>query len=91
MLDSEAGVFFKGISIRMNENPTPDPIDYGGDLVGGWGGESNREIVSFRVVRACVRAVLYVRSDPAKKESLRPFPFPFWYRRLFPFPCRQIR
>ena len=24
--------------------------------VGGWGGESNREIVSFRVVRACVRA-----------------------------------
>ena len=33
--------------------------------IGGWGGESKREIISFR---ACVRAVL-VRSPPGRFEA----------------------
>ena len=56
--------------------------------IGGWGGESNREIVSFRVVRACVRA-RGADSEVGfgRKSQANPFPFsllPCW---LFPFPC----
>ena len=56
------------------------------DMIGGWGCESNREIVSFRVVRACVRAVLIVRLDSAEKVT-NPFPSSLLPRWLFPFPC----
>ena len=62
--------------------------------IGGWGGESNREIVSFRVVRACVRArgaVCKVGFGKKTDPFRRPFPFPFWSRSLFPFPCRKNR
>ena len=38
--------------------------------IGGWGGESNWEIVSFR---SCVRAQLYVRSEWISKVISRPF------------------
>ena len=49
----------------------------------GSGGESNREIVSFRVVRACVRARGAVcKVGFGKKIFPRPFPFPFWSRSL---------
>ena len=40
--------------------------------IGGWGAETNREIVSFR---SCVRAQLYVRSEWISK--IIPIPFPF--------------
>ena len=50
------------------------------------GGESNREIVSFRVVRACVRAVLIVRLDSAEKvvDDFSLFPFGIAAFSLFP-------
>ena len=41
--------------------------------IGGWGAETNREIVSFR---SCVRAQLYVRSEWISK-MIPPAPFPF--------------
>ena len=41
---------------------------------GGWGGEPNRGIISFRVVRA---RSAYVRSDPGENTGLSAFPFPF--------------
>ena len=49
-------------------------------------GESNREIVSFRVVRACVRAVLIVRLDSAEKvmDPFSLFPFGLAAFSLFP-------
>ena len=43
--------------------------------IGGWGAETNREIVSFR---SCVRAQLYVRSEWTSKLITHPFSlFPF--------------
>ena len=47
--------------------------------IGGWGGESNREIVSFRFVRSCVRArglvvEWYFASNPGRPLSRFPFP-----------------
>ena len=53
--------------------------------VGGWGAEPNREIVSFRVLRA---RGAYVRSDPGEKvrSALFPFPFSLFRREAFPFP-----
>ena len=57
--------------------------------VGGWGAEPNREIVSFRVVRA---RGAYVRSDPGEKVSVGAFPFPFSGGRfsLFPLPSKVL-
>ena len=53
--------------------------------IGGWGAETNREIVSFR---SCVRAQLYVRSEWISKIIAHPFSLlPFglgWIPSLFP-------
>ena len=43
--------------------------------IGGWGAETNREIVSFR---SCVRAQLYLRSEWISKFIPIPFPFSFF-------------
>ena len=43
--------------------------------IGGWGAETNREIVSFR---SCVRAQLYVRSEWIAKIITICFPFTVW-------------
>ena len=50
--------------------------------VGGWGGESNWEIVSFR---SCVRAQLYVRSEWSSNVIPIPFPFSLLAVRFLPF------
>ena len=50
--------------------------------IGGWGAETNREIVSFR---SCVRAQLYVRSEWISKVIHTPFPFSLLTPRCFPF------
>ena len=56
--------------------------------IGGWGAETNREIISFR---SCVRAQLYVRSEWISKTILLLFSFPFSPRMDSPlFPC-EIR
>ncbi len=58
--------------------------------IGGWGDETNREIVSCRAVRACVRArALVVRWNFG--SNVRPgfSLFPFLERRPFPFPLRD--
>ena len=60
--------------------------------IGGWGAETNREIVSFR---SCVRAQLYVRSewiskmitDPFSLFAVRCFPFSLG-RSGVPFPLK---
>ena len=59
--------------------------------IGGWGGESNREIVSFRVVRACVRARGAVckvgfgkKTHPFRSVALSLFPFGIAAFSLFP-------
>ena len=58
---------------------------------GGWGSESNREIVSFRFVsfvRACVCAVcLPTSSERRSQEYCVAFPFSFLKRQTFPCPC----
>ena len=57
-------------------------------FIGGWGAETNREIVSFR---SCVRAQLYVRSEWISKIITDPFSlFPFHLERfsLFPWEIR---
>ena len=61
--------------------------------IGGWGVSPTGKSFRFvSCVRACVRAVPYVWSIPVKKLiRSAPFPFPFWSRSLFPFPCRKIR
>ena len=47
----------------------------------------NREIVSFRFVRSCVRARgLDVEWNSSSNPIPGAFPFPFWPRRVFPFP-----
>ena len=52
--------------------------------IGGWGAETNREIVSFR---SCVRAQLYVRSEWISKMITDPFSlFPFRREILSLFP-----
>ena len=57
-------------------------------LIGGWGAETNREIVSFR---SCVRAQLYVRSEWISKIIPGPFSlFPFGPEISSLFPC-EIR
>ena len=56
--------------------------------IGGWGAETNREIVSFR---SCVRAQLYVRSEWISKIIPHPFSlFPFGPEMfsLFPWEIR---
>ena len=55
--------------------------------IGGWGGESNREIVSFRVVRACVRArgAVCMVDSGKKTDPFRPFPFSLLVSQPFPF------
>ena len=56
--------------------------------IGGWGAETNREIVAFR---ACVRAQLYVRSEWTSKMIADPFSlFPFGREMfsLFPWEIR---
>ena len=51
------------------------------------GGESNREIVSFRVVRACVRARgAGSKVGSGQKSESGGFPFSLLARWLFPFP-----
>ena len=55
--------------------------------IGGWGDETNREIVSFRFVRSCVRARgLVVEWNFGSIQGLCPFPFPFSDHEPFPFP-----
>ena len=50
--------------------------------IGGWGAETNREIVSFR---SSVLAQLYVRSEWISKMTPCLFPFPLgWIPSLFP-------
>ena len=58
--------------------------------VGGWGGESNREIVSFRVVRACVRA-RGADSEVGfgRKERYRFSLFPFGIAAFSLFPVEE--
>ena len=47
----------------------------------------NREIVSFRFVCSCVRARgLVVEWKSSSNRVAGAFPFPFWPRRVFPFP-----
>ena len=53
--------------------------------IGGWGAETNREIVSFRL---CVRAQLHVRSQWISKVIY--IPFPFSPRYFFPFPLGDL-
>ena len=56
--------------------------------IGGWGAETNREIVSFR---SCVRAQLYVRSEWISKNIPHPFSLsPFGPEISSLFPC-EIR
>jgi hypothetical protein len=56
--------------------------------IGGWGDEHNREIVSCRAVRACVRAC--ARSGCLVEIKLKftcaPFPFSLFSQEAFPFP-----
>ena len=58
--------------------------------IGGWGGETarspNREIVSFRVVRA---RGAYVMSDPGEKAWVGTFPLPFSISPCSLFPCTR--
>ena len=55
--------------------------------IGGWGGESNWEIVSFR---SCVRAQLYARSEWISKMIPHPFSlFPFDLEIPSLFPCES--
>jgi len=49
--------------------------------IGAW--RAKREIVSFRVARACGA---YVRCDPGENIGSGTFPFPFLPREVFPFP-----
>ena len=42
---------------------------------------------SFRFVRACVRAVWLPSNIESKLVLVVVFPFLFWFRRAFPFPC----
>ena len=53
------------------------------------GGESNREIVSCRAVRACVRAV-WMPSENRMKFYARPFPFSLLPQAMFPFPLWDL-
>ena len=48
------------------------------------GSETNREIVSFRVVRACARSGCLVRSGVNSKSGV--FPFSIFPQAAFPFP-----
>ena len=53
-------------------------------IIGGWGAETNREIVSFR---SSVLAQLYIGQNGSQKSYRSPFPFPFWpWRDFFRFP-----
>ena len=57
-------------------------------IIGGWGAETNREIVSFR---SCVRAQLYVRSEWISKIIPHPFSLSPFRREISSlFPC-EIR
>ena len=67
----------RDVSIPTNQ----DPANILGRYIGAW--RAKREIVSFRVVRACGA---YVRSDPGEKVRVVTFPFPFLDREVFPFP-----
>ena len=55
--------------------------------IGGWGAETNREIVS---VRSCVRAQLYTRAEWSENMFLDLFPFPFSPQEFFPFPLGAL-
>jgi len=60
--------------VHHTGSPPPPPSTHGAHgahwpNIGGWGRESNREIVSFRFVRACVRAVCWGSGNTAKKGS----------------------
>ena len=55
------------------------------------GGESNREIVSFRFVRSCVRARgVDVRWMQNEKRNVAAFPFPFSPCGIPLFPCVSL-
>jgi len=62
--------------------------------IGGWGEESNQEIVSFRFVRACARSGCLMEFEFKKVSTLFPFPlcpsecslFPWLSAGVFPFP-----
>ena len=51
-------------------------------LIGPW--RAKREIVSFRVVRACAQCLCEVRSG--QKSLVGDFPFSLFRREVFPFP-----
>ena len=53
--------------------------------IGGWGAETNREIVSFR---SCVRAQLYRSSEWISKMIPGPYPFRHEISSLFPWEIR---
>ena len=92
---------FKGLDvthvITLEPPLSPPHVTSRGSLNRSLGGESNREIVSFRFVRACVRTV-WLPSGIRSQKWLPFFPrfplslfglslFLFWLGELSLFPC----
>ena len=81
----------RGISFQNSPNPQSGSLHFSNTfnmLIGAW--RAKREIVSFRVVRACARCLCEVRSGEKVWLALFPFPFSGGRFSLFPLPSKVL-